>query len=235
MAESIIFHFRPGKSSLHRLDCRFKLLLMVLLTVSIFSATYRGLFLISLCVLSGVFTSRLIHRGFLRDFRGFLLILSLIFLSRTLTEGLIFGLSGSWRFLLVILLGMVLSATTDPADIHGAVYWYLKRLPFIKAGDIGTRVSLAITLIPLILDQTREVTEAQKSRFIEGQRNPVFRILAQTLPLLVSTLYRSREITLALESRCYDENTPPHLSRPASGQWLLFLSTAAISISGILV
>jgi energy-coupling factor transporter transmembrane protein EcfT len=130
---------------------------------------------------------------------------------------------------------MILSATTDPADIHGAVYWYLKPLPFIKAGDIGTRVSLAITLIPLILDQTREVTEAQKSRFIEGRRNLVFRILAQTLPLLVSTLYRSRENTFALESRCYDENTPPYFSKPASGQWLLFLSTAAISISGMLL
>jgi energy-coupling factor transporter transmembrane protein EcfT len=85
MAELTAFSFQPGTSLLHKLDVRFKLLFLILISLVSLGGGFTGL-----GVLTGLVTALSIHSrlplmsGF-REFRFFLIFLVLILVARMLT------------------------------------------------------------------------------------------------------------------------------------------------------
>ena len=225
MAEIELFHYRTGRGVLHRFHTGFKLLSMILLSISIFRGEVIELTTLSLFI-SAVFMIEYYQSHILspaklfEKIKGFLFFLILIVFTRGLTvqgipikylpifsiEGLYSGVIYSWKLLLMIILGQVFTSTTDPVNIHGAIYRILQPLPLINAGNAATMISLTITFIPLIFDQYIEVRNAYESRLGNRSANPVKKISSLTLPLLQSTLMRADEVTLAMESRCYSDS-----------------------------
>ncbi|MDA3809351.1 MAG: energy-coupling factor transporter transmembrane component T [Spirochaetaceae bacterium] len=225
MAEIDLFHYRYGKGILHRLDARIKLLFLILITLVLVKSGYLSLLLLSafllfvflLEYLQSPILSLLFYIKSIRMFLIFLFVISLIkgmtidgriitFLPFLSIEGLQSGMIYSWKLFLLLLMGQILISTTDPSDIHGAIYRILYKIPFIPAGIIATMISLTITFIPIIFDQYEEVKNANNSRLGNLTGNPVKKISALILPLLQTTLFRAEEIAMAMESRCYSEN-----------------------------
>lgn len=249
MAEIELFHYRKAHGTLHRYNGSLKLLSLVFLTISIFNSSPPGLSLLSLFVcflflLEYYQTKILSPLRLIQNIRGFLLFLLLITTIRGFSmegtplwgiaqiskEGIFAGLLYSWKLILLIILGQLITSTTDPVDIYRTVYRLLRPLPLINEGNAATMVSLTITFIPLIFDQYSEVSNAVESRLGNRNRNPMRKIISLSLPLLQTTFLRAGEITLAMESRCYNDKPTMDAISLRKSDFLLFLITILLSV-----
>ena len=228
MAELSAFNFRPGSSMLHGLDVRFKLLFLVLISLTSLKA-----YAVSLSVLTLVLVSVLLHaqRSFkiiLKAFRYVFVLLMLIFFARALStagsaviefkaisitrEGVYDGAIICWRLMIVLLTTLAIVSTTRPSEIKAAVEWLLNPFPFIPSKRIATMMSLTVRFIPVIFDQANETAEAQRARGIENRKNPVYRLKNLIIPIIRRTFERADKLAVAMEARCYSETrTDPGL------------------------
>ena len=215
--------FYPGQSLLHRLDPRTKQ--AILLGVSIFSVWGRFPFLLVWSTVFLVFIHganlRVLH--LIREIRYFLYLLLFIFLVRAISLDSnwvpIFsvlaaaeGLLVCWRLLLVVVMGILLVATTRIAHIRAALVWFLKPIPFIDEKMAATMVGLVVRFLPVILFQAHEISDAQRARGIELRKNPFSRLMKFSIPLFRRVFLSADELTLAMQARCYNERrTLPEL------------------------
>jgi energy-coupling factor transporter transmembrane protein EcfT len=219
MAEVNIFHYRHGSSMLHKLDTRFKLILLLSYSTLIFKVNILTLLLLSLIIIYFFLRTILEPAGLLREMKGVFIIVVLIFTGKLLStpgtaihsyipilsrQGLMAAGLASWKFLIVVLIGLIFSATTLPEDIHTAVYRILKPVPMINQSAVASKLSLTILFIPSLMDMLNEIMEARKARYIEGSKNPVKNIISLTIPVTIGIINRADETTMALESRLYD-------------------------------
>jgi len=228
MAELTNFGFRAGRSIPHGLDARFKLLFLVLISLASLKAGLWAMLLLSGGMLWMLSDARLSLVAVLRELRYFLILLVVVFAARALAapgdavfifepititrQGLVDGVMVCWRLLLMVFLGLVLTATTRPADIRAAVEWILKPIPIVSAKRIGTMMGLIMRFIPVIFNQARETAEAQRARGVENRKNPAYRLTKLGIPLIRRTFENADRLIVAMESRCYSENrTGPDL------------------------
>jgi len=158
----------------------------------------------------------------LKHLRYFIFFLVFIILTRALTipgdpfvalynisisaQGLYQGCLVALRFFLVMVTGLIFSATTRPASLKNAAQWYLKPIPFVPEKRVAVMISLALRFLPLILKQAKETSDAIQSRCGNLERNPVKRFIRLTLPLLKKTFLSADHLILAMEARCYSED-----------------------------
>ena len=215
MAEIDIFHYRKGNSVFHILDPGLKLFYFFVISVLTFRSAVVSLFLIFISAAVIFIMENADQKSFsvFRFFKSislFLLFLIIVVFCRWLAEGgregLYSGLIYSWKLLTLLILSNNLITSTDTSAVYGAVYRFLRPLPFISAGRTAVMVSLTISFIPLIFDQYLEVKDAYDSRLGGRGRNPFRKIFSTVFPLLQNTVFRAEELALAMESRCYSDN-----------------------------
>jgi energy-coupling factor transporter transmembrane protein EcfT len=250
MADLTLFSYRSGDSVLHQFDVRFKII--GLLFISIVSLNLSAL---SLAILSAPLTllainCRLTLTSFFREIRFFLLLLLIILVAHTLSskgtiafrfyflsislQGLYEGALICWRLLLILLVGLLFVTTTRPSEIKAAVQWFLNPVPFVSGKRLATMLSLVMRFIPVILNQARETSDAQKARCVENKKNPVYRLKKMGFPLLRRTFENADRLIFAMEARCYnDRRTDPHLSSSPK-DWLNLLAVGAVC-GGLLI
>ncbi|MBC2709862.1 MAG: hypothetical protein HGJ94_02270 [Desulfosarcina sp.] len=198
MGELTAIGFQPGQSLLHRLDPRTKqALLMGLSVISLWgNLTFLVLFTTVMMLFlraAGLRISRMI-----REIRYFLFFLFFVFGVRTVTftgdwiPTISADLAGEammvcWRLLLVVLMGLLLMATTRTADIRAALVWYLKPLPLVNEKMAATMVGLVVRFLPVILFQAAEISDAQRARGIERRKNPL--MLDATVSIVPFLIY----------------------------------------------
>lgn len=123
------------------------------------------------------------------------------------------------RLLLMIALSMTLTATTKPLELTAALEWYLTPLNLtilkwigIPSHVLAMIITLALRLIPTILEDTNRIMKAQASRGVDfkhgGLRTKVRSLTSLIIPLFASSLERSDELGDAMECRGYDPNAP---------------------------
>jgi energy-coupling factor transporter transmembrane protein EcfT len=221
MAEINLFHYFPQDSLLHRMDPRLKIVGVVLLSVTVgLAGSQADLWSVSVFLGAAVFLARLSLWVLLREMRyfAFLVIAAVIiqavgrpgpllfaWLPGFTRAGLTAGLLFAWRLLAMVVVGLVLTGTTQLTELKTAIYWWLQPLPGRMAVRLATMFSLTLALIPLIFDQAAAVREAQISRGIEQVKNPWRRLSCLVWPVLRETFRRADELILAMESRCYSE------------------------------
>lgn len=245
MAELNILHYMPGKSIIHRMDGRIKLLCMILFSIAA-SAAIRTLALVilSLVFLTALFGAKLPIKKLFTELKYFLFLIILVFIVHAFSipgtpiihlpllnptrEGLLSGLFFGWRIILLITISMILTATTTLSTLKNAIEWLLRPIPFIPETKIATMISLTFTLMPLIFDQASEILDAQKARCIAGRKNPVARIVFLVFPLLLQTFRRADEMVGAMESRCYSEKRTPAEFRTTFKDWMVLIFVGVV-------
>lgn len=228
MAELSVFNFRPGSSVLHGMDVRFKLLFLILISLTSLKAYPVSLSILSLGLVAALWHARRSLKSILKDFRYFFVLLGAIFFARALSvpgsaiiefkavsitrEGSYDGALICWRLVIVVLTGLAFVLTTRSSEIKAAVEWFLNPFPFIPSKRIGTMMSLVVRFIPAIFEQARETADAQRARGVENRKNPVYRLKKLGIPLMRRTFERADKLVVAMEARCYSENrTDPGL------------------------
>ena len=228
MAELTSFSYIAGHSLLHRIDARFKIISIIFLSIVSLNIYFRGLGLLSVLLLGVIFYARLPLASGFKELRYFLVMLLLIFVTRVLStdgtpvinlkyftismQGITNGILVCWRLALIVILGFAFISTTPPSAIKAAVQWFLKPVPFIPEKKVAVMMGLILRFVPVILDQARETAEAQKARGVENRKNPVYRLIKLSFPILRRTFERADNLVLAMEARCFIENrTDPEL------------------------
>lgn len=114
------------------------------------------------------------------------------------------------RLILMISLTMVLTASTKPMDLTYAFEWYMYPLKVIRfpVHEIAMTLSIALRFIPTLLDETDRIMKAQASRGVDFNRGNIFKrfraVISLIIPLFVSAIQRSEELSDAMEARGYD-------------------------------
>ncbi|CCK79387.1 MULTISPECIES: energy-coupling factor transporter transmembrane component T family protein [Desulfobacula] len=243
MADLIPFTYRQGHSMLHKLDARVKFFIICLISISMVSAHLLASGVYGLILLVFFKAAGLDLFSLLNSIKYFILLLFFIFLARALTvEGhVIFSFYGlsvteqgmnegglvAFKFFLVMLTGLLFSCTTKPSAVKSAVQWFLKPVPFVPEKRVAVMISLSLAFMPVILKQAKEISDAQKARCGDLQKNPVKKIIRLVCPLLKKTFLSADSLVLAMESRCYsDDRTDPEFT--PSGNEIYFLAGSLI-------
>jgi energy-coupling factor transporter transmembrane protein EcfT len=239
MAELTAFSFQPGNSFIHKLDVRFKLLFLILISLVSLGGGFKGLGILTGLVTASIIHSRLPLKAGFKAFRFFLIFLLLILVARMITTpgtvligiksiaitrpGLISGVLICWRLVIIALLGFLFVFTTPSSEVKAAVEWFLSPAAFIPGKRIATMMGLIARFIPVILNQAKETAEAQRARCVEYRRNPLYRLVRLGVPLIRRTFEQADRLIIAMEARCYSENrTDPALSS-ARIDWIALL------------
>ncbi len=238
MADLNPFMFRPGNSTLHGLDTRCKFFMVCMVSLSVLRADFAACFICLGILLVFIRQIKLPMGKTLKHLRYFILFLLFIILARALTipgdtlislyditissQGLYQGCLVALRFFLVMVTGLIFSATTRPANLKNAAQWYLKPIPFVPEKRVAVMISLALRFLPLILKQAGETSDAIQSRCGNLEKNPAKRFIRLTLPLLKKTFLSADHLILAMEARCYcEDRTDPEFE--PSGRELSFI------------
>ena len=241
------FIYKTGRSLFHNLDTRYKLAMMCLVSIGILKALFPALTTISIVLLVVMINVGIKPLNSFNHLKYFLILLVFIFISRALTTpgeplfsvfgvpissyGIKDGALVSIRFLMIMLLGMIFSHTTKPSSIKSAAEWFLKPIPFIPEKRASLMIGLSIRFLPLIIEQAKLVSDAQKARCADNQRNPVKKIARLIFPILKKTFQTADNLALAMESRCFSEDrTDPEFNKSGYEIISLFLTLLLVFI-----
>ncbi|WP_457553730.1 energy-coupling factor transporter transmembrane component T family protein [Desulfobacula sp.] len=238
MAGITPFTYCHGESILHLLDVRCKFFMICLVSMSILSAHFLACFFYCLILLFFFKNSNFNILSTVNHIKYFILFLFFIFAARAITikgdiifsvyglpitkQGLNQGFLVSFKFFLVMLTGMLFASTTKPACVKSAVQWFLKPIPFVPEKRVAIMISLSLGFMPIIAKQAKEISDAQKARCADLQKNPIKKIIRLISPLLKKTFLSAENLVFAMESRCYsDDRTDPEFTQ--SGKEIYFL------------
>lgn len=217
-----VFCYHKGESLLHRMDPRFKLLYMVLLSMGTISSGFLSLAIVTLTIIAALIQAGVSLLLVPKELKIFPFFLLFIFLARCLTtpgevlftfyfltptlEGAISGLHFCWRLSLIVLLSLAFITSTTSNQIKAAVEFYFSKVPGIPEKRVSTMLSLLIRFIPLIMRQVQETIDAQNARCVELRKNPVSRLVKLTIPILFRIFSKGDQLAIAMSSRCYTED-----------------------------
>ena len=245
MAELTAFSYTPGPSLLNVLDVRFKLMAMVLISLSSLRAGP-----LSLSAVTGLFvllslTGPSLARA-LGEMRFFLLLLLFVFMARLFgtegtplfecagvvatREGALAGALVGWRLLVVAAAGFHFVTSTRMSEIKAGVEWYLKPLPFVPEKRVSVMMSLIVRFIPVVLGQMRQTLDAQRSRGVDNRKNPVYRMVKLAIPLFRRVFEDADRLAVAMESRCFDEHRTDPALRSSRADWVALVIVLSLSL-----
>lgn len=218
--------YYPGKSVIHRLDPRTKILGALVYIVAVFLAaepvSYIAAtsFLFLVIAFSGL-PFLLVFKSIKPLWVIILLTMSIHlftgqgeviwtwqFLSVT-REGLALGIKMSLRLVLLLMISSVLTFTTSPIVLTDGIEALLK--PFkrfgVPAHELAMMMTIALRFIPTLLEETDRIIKAQTARGADFASGNLLKraqnLLPILVPLFISAFRRADELATAMEARCY--------------------------------
>lgn len=228
MMDSIIIgKYVPGKSLIHQMDPRSKMLMIFIFVFIVFlannSLTYAVLGIFTLTI---VLLTKLPPRFLINGLKPILWIILFTFilhlavtregevlldfgLFQIYEEGLRQGLFISLRFLFLILMTTILTLTTTPIEITDgmeSLFNPLKKIG-LPVHELALMMSISLRFIPTLMEETDKIMKAQMARGVDFTSGPIKERVKSIVPLLVplfiSAFKRAEELATAMEARGY--------------------------------
>lgn len=124
-------------------------------------------------------------------------------------EGIVSACVMALRLFFLVLGPSILTLTTTPVELTDGIERLLKPLSYIKipVHEIAIIMSIALRLIPTLIEETDKIKNAQKARCADFDSGNIFKrakaMIPILVPLLVSSFRRADELAYAMDSRCY--------------------------------
>ncbi|MBQ2913908.1 MAG: energy-coupling factor transporter transmembrane protein EcfT [Clostridia bacterium] len=253
--------YYPKNSFVHNMDARIKLVLCLLFMVGIFFVqSYVGFALVTVFLMVVILASKVPLKSILKSVKGIVVLLILtamlnIFFTKsgnvlvswwifTITdEGLIYASKMLLRLVYLVIGSSVLTLTTTPVDLTHAIERLLAPLKVIKfpVHDLALIMSLTLSFIPSLIDETDRIIRAQKARGADFDTGNLFQrakaFVPILIPLLVGGFRRAEELANAMNSRCYEGATNRTQMRVMKLSWrdLVASLVCIIVFGGIIV
>ena len=219
--------YMPGRSVVHRMDARAKILLLIAIIVFIFVAgNYVALLLITLASLLVVLLTKISFRLYLKSMKVIIAviiftgILNIFYGSGQvywewgmiqITEG---GINNAIfvtiRITTLVLVSSVLTFTTSPTDLTDGIERLLSPLKIfhVKVHELAMMMTIALRFIPVLLEETDKIMNAQKARGADMESGGLIKrvkaLVPVLIPLFVSSFRRANDLAMAMECRCYN-------------------------------
>ncbi len=217
----------PGKSPIHLLDPRTKLIMLVIYIVALFMASgwvsYGLLFVFLAAVIRiSMIPLNAIVKGMkpLAMILVFTGVLNLFFTQEgtvlvdfwiiTITSG---GLQRAVfmtvRILMLITCTFLLTYTTSPIALTDGLEALMKPLNKIKVPvhELSMMMCIALRFIPTLIEETDKIMSAQKARGADFENGSILdrakALIPILVPLFISAFRRADELATAMECRCY--------------------------------
>ncbi|MEA5048289.1 MAG: energy-coupling factor transporter transmembrane component T [Eubacteriales bacterium] len=219
--------FLPGNSSVHRLDPRTKILLMIVYIVIVFLVKTTWIFALPTLLLIVMFAFAQVPASYfftsLKPMKWLLVFMFVINLFATNGTIVLF----QWKFIrltqealeqavfitlrLVLLVAgtSILTLTTSPIALTDGLEKLmapLRKLHF-PAHELAMMMTIALRFIPTLLEETDRIQKAQMARGADFESGNLFQraksMIPILVPLFVSAFRRADELAMAMESRCY--------------------------------
>lgn len=219
--------FFPGKSPIHRMDPRTKLILTVVYIVALFIADNWISYLVMMvfltsCIKISSIPPKSIVRGmkplvFILMFTailnlfytdGGIVLVRLGSLSIT-TEGLKRAFFMIWRIMMLISGTFLLTYTTSPISLTDGLESLLNPLKkiHVPVHELAMMMSIALRFIPTLIEETDKIMNAQKARGADFENGSIIdrakALVPVLVPLFISAFRRADELATAMECRCY--------------------------------
>ena len=251
----------PGKSVVHRMDPRTKIILLIAYIVALFAATdwisYGVMFVI---LTTTILISTIPVKSFIRGLKPLMIILiftgvlNIFFTTgeKVLVEfwkitiyweGLKRAFLMMARILMLISGTFLLTYTTSPIALTDGLEALLSPLKKIKVPvhELAMMMCIALRFIPTLIEETDKIMSAQKARGADfesgGLLSRVKALVPILVPLFISAFRRADELATAMECRCYqggDGRTKMKILRYKRGDIFGFFF-GVLMIAGIFV
>lgn len=216
----------PGKSVMHRMDPRVKIVLIFAFIVLIFVAgNFAAIGLMVASVLGVMLISGVPVKLYFKSLKMILFIvlftsvLNLFYgtgeaiwsfgFLRITQNGINNSIFIAVRIASLILISSVLTFTTSPTDLTDALERLMKPLQLlhIHVHEIAMMMTIALRFVPTLLEETDKIMSAQKARGADmesgGLMQRIRALIPILIPLFVSAFRRAYELAMAMECRCY--------------------------------
>jgi len=224
------FVFRRGTSVYHRLDPRVKLLLSALMFVttllvrSVYELALVLGFMVAVAAIATVLRRVARTMVFTASFSAIIFVLNLVFTGNWVTS-LLYAV----RFVAIVMSTSLFFITTSPDELEQVMKTF--RLP----RDVVFAFVTAVRFIPVLLLDTLQIMDAQKSRGLELEKGNMLRrvrsMIPILIPLVVNSVVRSGELAEAMESRAYGA-----VAHPTSlVEYKSSLADKAVAVAAIIV
>lgn len=216
----------PGKSPLHVLDSRTKIINTVLFITAVFFAdNYVSYGIVTAFTLVLSLMTAIPLKMILKSVRPLWVIILLTVIVHVFNtpgqvafhlgpfmateEGIRQGVFMSLRLMLLIIVSSILTFTTSPIALTDG----LERLmqPFKRVGlpahELAMMMTIALRFIPTLLEETDRIMKAQIARGADFSSGNIIKRAKNMVPLLVplfvSAFRRADDLATAMEARCY--------------------------------
>lgn len=222
-----IGQFFPGKSPVHRLDARVKILLTAAFIVMLFMADSVWALLVGIgFTVITFFISRIPVKLMLKSLKPiapiiiFTALLNLLFIRtghvyfqawfiKITSEGVNTAVFMVIRIVCLIIGTSLLTYTTSPIDLTDAIeklFSPLKKLK-VPVHELAMMMTIALRFIPTLIEETDKIMSAQKARGADMETGNIIQkaksLIPILIPLFVASFRHAEELALAMECRCY--------------------------------
>lgn len=221
-----IGQYFPGKSIIHKLDPRVKIILVFLFIVTLFVANDVTSLLINVAFVIVLYViSRIPLKMILKGLKPivpiivFTAILNIFFVDgrvlwkigfiEVTDKGLEMSAIMIIRVLCLIAGTSLLTYTTSPIALTDALERLMKPLNKIKVPvhELAMMMTIALRFIPTLIEETDKIMSAQKARGADMETGSIVQrakaLVPILIPLFVSSFRRADELAMAMECRCY--------------------------------
>lgn len=222
-----IGQYFPTGSVIHKTDPRVKILIIFIYIVFLFIIkSFLGYGFMVLWIMAATVASKLpinlLFKG-LKPLRWIILItfiINVLFTQGTpifsigpiniSQEGIIIAIRLAFRLCLLVLGTSLLTLTTSPVTLTDGIEGLLSPLKVVgfPAQELAMMITIALRFIPTLIDETDKILKAQMARGADFESGNILNraknMVPLIVPLLLSSINRADELSIAMEARCYN-------------------------------
>ena len=217
----------PGKSPIHRLDPRTKLLGTILYIVALFVAgNWISYGVVLLFLIGAIWVSKIPPKSIVRGMKPLVIILIFtgilnlfytdggkvlvsFWIITITTEGVTRAIFMMARILMLISGTFLMTYATSPIALTDALENLLNPLKAIHlpVHELAMIMCIALRFIPTLIEETDKIMSAQKARGADFENGSLIdrakALIPVLVPLFISAFRRADELATAMECRCY--------------------------------
>jgi len=222
-----IGQYLPGKSFVHKIDPRTKIIISMLFIISLFIVNKFVGYTVVVAFLAAVIINAKIPLSFILKGLKPIFILILItgalniFMTKGTMDTLIFQIGFiniyqeglriaafmTLRLLFLIIGTSLLTLTTSPIELTDGIERLLRIIGKELAHELAMMMTIALRFIPTLIEETDKIMKAQQARGADFETGNIIKRAKSLIPLLVplfiSSFRRADELAMAMEARCY--------------------------------
>ncbi|HCI73854.1 MAG TPA: transporter [Lachnospiraceae bacterium] len=226
LKEITLGQYYPGKSILHRLDPRVKLMGTLVFIICLFAFGSTSAYLVAGVTLAIVIAlSTVPFSHILRSIRMILILMlvTAVFnllltpgdpivkfgIFRITDQGVKMAIHMTFRLSFLVMGSSIMTLTTTPNQLTGGLeqgLGWMKRI-HVPVHEIALMMSIALRFIPILTEEANRIMSAQEARGADFRSGGIIRrakaLIPLLVPLFVSAFRRANDLAMAMEARGY--------------------------------